>query len=61
MLEVPEPGEDHCHVVGIAKVNGVLIFYGAPWLNHSLNPLFVRNFHAVGEGEERIGSHGRAF
>lgn len=59
MLKVTESGEHHGYTVGIAVVDALLVADRATGLYDSIDTCLVSYLHAVGEGEERIGSEHR--
>ena len=54
-------GGDHGNIVFIAICNGVVVANRTAGLYNSINASFVGYFHAVGKGEEGIGSHHSSF
>ena len=49
-------GKDHFHVMLIAVVNGLLVFYRSSWLDDALDSCLMGFLNAIGKWEERIGS-----
>ena len=58
MAEVTETGHDHCHAVGTAIINRLVVADRAAGLYHIVDTCFMRDFHAVAEGEEGVRGHG---
>ena len=60
MLEVADAGHHHGNSVFVAVFNSVVVANRAAGLNDGGNTCLVRNFYAVGKGEECVGSHNGA-
>src|SRR5688500_6741657 len=61
MFKMSDAGEHHGHVVGVAIINRILIFYRATGLYHRFDAYFTCYFHAIWEREKCIRSHNGAF
>ena len=61
MLKVTDACQHHAHAMGIAEVNAVLVFDGAPRLYHRGDACFMGDGYTVREREEGIGGHYCAF
>src|SRR5690606_37801247 len=60
VLEMPDSGSKHHHVMLITVVNAFLILDGTSGLNDGPDSSLIGNLNAVGKREECIGSHHRA-
>ena len=49
----------HGEAMFVAVINAQLVFDRSSWLDHRLDSGVIGQFNAIGEGEERIGSHDR--
>ena len=47
-------GKDHFHVMLIAVVDGLFVFYRSSWLDDALDSCLMGFLNAIGKWEERI-------
>ena len=57
MFKVSNPGKNHGHIMFVAVIHRVGIANRTTGLNDRRDSCFVSNLNAIGEREERIGSH----
>ena len=57
MFEMSETGCDHCHILFVAHVNGLLVVDRAARLDNSRDTRIGSQFHAIREWEEGITCH----
>ena len=57
MFEMADSGGDHCNIVSVAVIYCLLVADRTAGLYHCRDSGLMCNLHAIGEGEECIGSH----
>src|SRR5690606_17818798 len=57
MFEMPYPGQDHAHAMGITEVYALLVFNGTAWLHDRRDTFLAGYLHTIRKREEGVRRH----